>query len=329
MTNVPIGSTGAREHYLELLQGSVAGLKDTRERYRAYAEALVEYSNYTQSVDVYGGTMLVSTFENVAALPLPSGTEAEGERRLKGYLLGLKTTSNPAVSMHLSKRIRVAEQRCKQQVHATEAGVRYVWRLGRDVAAGRIDLWRALDRSVDLDAANVRRHWEYLVERYDLVNDGSEIETELLKRLVGEAPPFSFGLYGSWIQAWASHTRELETVDLGSPVDSLGSVGSSYRAWRRDVSELAYQHFRLAVSVARHWRGRGEDFDALLNVANLGLVRAARNFDGQRGYRFSTYAWHWIVAGLASLLNINNKRLAQELHAQAPTSPSQGEGDRG
>jgi RNA polymerase sigma-B factor len=54
------------------------------------------------------------------------------------------------------------------------------------------------------------------------------------------------------------------------------------------------RYLPLARNLARHYVGRGEDIDDLVQVANLGLVKAARRYDVGRGACFVTYATHTI-----------------------------------
>jgi RNA polymerase sigma-B factor len=59
---------------------------------------------------------------------------------------------------------------------------------------------------------------------------------------------------------------------------------------RADRDELVLQHRWIAEYGARRFGGRGEPFDDLFQVAQLGVVKAAERFDPDRGQSFPAYA---------------------------------------
>jgi len=78
------------------------------------------------------------------------------------------------------------------------------------------------------------------------------------------------------------------TADVGHAV--VGSIAAYEKA--RDL--LISANLRLAMSVAYGHRNRELPLEDLIQEANLGLMRAAEKFDFRRGFKFSTYATHWI-----------------------------------
>ena len=59
-------------------------------------------------------------------------------------------------------------------------------------------------------------------------------------------------------------------------------------------NELVEHNLRLVVSIASRYRGNGLDMDDLIQSGNLGLMVAAQRYDPDLGYRFTTFAVHWI-----------------------------------
>ncbi len=57
-----------------------------------------------------------------------------------------------------------------------------------------------------------------------------------------------------------------------------------------DSEKAVRENIGLVHACARHFRGRGIEYDDLFQAGCLGLVKAAGNFDETRGIRFSTYA---------------------------------------
>lgn len=57
-----------------------------------------------------------------------------------------------------------------------------------------------------------------------------------------------------------------------------------------DKGTVVQENLGLVHACARHFRGRGTDYDDLFQAGCLGLVKAADNFDELRGVKFSTYA---------------------------------------
>jgi RNA polymerase primary sigma factor len=59
---------------------------------------------------------------------------------------------------------------------------------------------------------------------------------------------------------------------------------------------------RLVISVARRYVGRGLPITDLIQEGNIGLMRAIRNFDYHRGFKFSTYATWWVRQAISRAL---------------------------
>jgi len=60
--------------------------------------------------------------------------------------------------------------------------------------------------------------------------------------------------------------------------------------------KLVLSHLRLVVSVARGYLGYGLPHADLIQEGNIGLMKAVRRFDPDRGVRLVSFAIHWIKA---------------------------------
>jgi RNA polymerase primary sigma factor len=57
---------------------------------------------------------------------------------------------------------------------------------------------------------------------------------------------------------------------------------------------LVQANMRLVTSVAQHYQGRGLPMEDLMQEGAIGLIHAVDKYNWRRGFRFSTYATHWI-----------------------------------
>src|SRR5438128_9529091 len=116
--------------------------------------------------------------------------------------------------------------------------------------------------------------------------------------------PVSLGSLDHYIQAvnrFPLLTAEQETA--------LG------RRWREheDVDaarELVLSHLRLVVAVSRNYLGYGLPQADLIQEGNVGLMKAVRRFDPERGVRLVSFALHWIRAEIHEYI-LRNWRLVK------------------
>lgn len=67
-------------------------------------------------------------------------------------------------------------------------------------------------------------------------------------------------------------------------------------------SKLVQMNSGLVNGIAHRFRGRGTDFEDLVQIGNIGLLKAIRSFDVTRGNAFSTYAVPLIIGEIRRFL---------------------------
>ncbi|HQS98997.1 MAG: RNA polymerase factor sigma-32 [Hydrogenophilales bacterium 16-64-46] len=99
------------------------------------------------------------------------------------------------------------------------------------------------------------------------------------------------------------------------PMLSLEDEQRLARAWHdhQDVDaarQLVLSHLRMVVSVARHYLGYGLPHADLIQEGNVGLMKAVKRFDPDRGVRLVSFALHWVRAEIHEYV-LRNWRLVK------------------
>jgi len=87
------------------------------------------------------------------------------------------------------------------------------------------------------------------------------------------------------------------------------------REFRREGSldsarQLVMSHLRVVVSIARGYAGYGLPQADLIQEGNIGLMKAVKRYDPERGVRLVSFALHWIRAEMHEYI-LRNWRLVK------------------
>jgi RNA polymerase sigma-32 factor len=103
----------------------------------------------------------------------------------------------------------------------------------------------------------------------------------------GPAAASSLEAYIRTVNRFPILTQEQETA-LGRRLRDQDDIDAA--------RELVLSHLRVVVSIARGYMGYGLPQADLIQEGNIGLMKAVRRFDPERGVRLVSFAVHWIRA---------------------------------
>ena len=75
------------------------------------------------------------------------------------------------------------------------------------------------------------------------------------------------------------------------------------------LKELVIGNLRFVISVSKQYQNQGMDLPDLISEGNIGLIRAAKEFDPTKKVRFISYAVWWIKQSIMASLNENARTI--------------------
>ena len=111
-----------------------------------------------------------------------------------------------------------------------------------------------------------------------------------------------------------AYLREISTQPLLKHEDEI-ALAKRIEAGDTTALQLMVRHnLRLVVSVAKRYVGRGLMLLDLVQEGNIGLMRAAKKYDWQTGFRFSTYATWWIRQAITRAIADQGRTIRLPVH---------------
>ena len=86
------------------------------------------------------------------------------------------------------------------------------------------------------------------------------------------------------------------------------------KRWRKheDINAahaLVTSHLRLVAKIAMSYKGYGLPISDLISEGNIGLMKAVKRFDPDRGFRLATYAMLWIKSAIQEYISVSYTHL--------------------
>ncbi|MGD8413409.1 MAG: RNA polymerase sigma factor RpoD/SigA [Candidatus Latescibacterota bacterium] len=96
--------------------------------------------------------------------------------------------------------------------------------------------------------------------------------------------PTSFDIY----------LQQINRIPLLSAEEEAEVARRAKNGDEKALDQLVQANLRFVVSVAKRYANQGVPMEDLVNEGNIGLMKAARRFDVDRGFKFISYAVWWI-----------------------------------
>ena len=103
----------------------------------------------------------------------------------------------------------------------------------------------------------------------------------------------------------AKYFKEVRKSVILTPAEEL-ILAKKIKAGDAKASEqLIKANLKFVISIAKEYQGQGLQLCDLINEGNYGLIKAAKRFDHERGFRFISYAVWWVKQSIIQSLNDN------------------------
>ncbi len=98
------------------------------------------------------------------------------------------------------------------------------------------------------------------------------------------------------------YLKDVNTIPLLSPKEEAILSQRIKGGNQEALQKLVKANLRFVVSVAKQYQNQGMPLLDLINEGNIGLIEAAKRFDGTKGYKFISYAVWWIRQAILKAL---------------------------
>jgi RNA polymerase primary sigma factor len=117
--------------------------------------------------------------------------------------------------------------------------------------------------------------------------------------------------YEDWIP---SYLGRLTQAPLLSAEEEIFLTRAVKMGDERAKKRLIESNMRLVINIAKTYRNRAVPLEDLIQEGAIGLMQAAERFDPEKGFRFSTYATHWIRQAIGRAIDNKSKAIRLPAH---------------
>ncbi len=99
------------------------------------------------------------------------------------------------------------------------------------------------------------------------------------------------------------YLQDISKIPMITPDEEIILTKKIRGGNKQALAVLAQSNLRFVVSVAKQYQHRGLSLPDLISEGNIGLFKAAQNFDETKGFKFISYAVWWIRQSIIHAIN--------------------------
>lgn len=94
--------------------------------------------------------------------------------------------------------------------------------------------------------------------------------------------------------SFKQYLNEISKIEIFTPTEETECTIKAANGDKKAIEELIKRNLRFVVSVAKQYEAYNAPLEDLVNEGNIGLIMAVEQYSVDTGFKFITYAVHWI-----------------------------------
>ena len=239
----------------------------------------------------------------------------------------LETIVNEILAGH-AKSKEYSFEKLQELIEKSESLQKILAKIFKDNAGTMIVSGEEFDSIAELNTSGIVKDIieAYMsIKGYDIIDEEVEIEdVDQLMAEVNDAEAsrvFSEGYYVEGEDPLKMYLREIGEIKLLTLEEEKDLFTRYKETGDLEIRKyIASANLRLVVSIAKRYVNRGLQLLDLIQEGNLGLMTAIDKFDPSRGFKFSTYATHWIRQAITRAITDKSRAIRIPTHVSETLS---------
>lgn len=110
-------------------------------------------------------------------------------------------------------------------------------------------------------------------------------------------------------ESFVKYLENVSKCDMITPEEEIELARRIKLGDQKACDKLVSANLRFVISVAKKYVGSGLSLEDLVSEGNVGLIKAAKKFDCDRGIKFISYAVWWIRQSIMQALADNSRMI--------------------